>query len=186
MSTSSVRRPPMLSRKVVAEAVRSSASAVSPDEPARAAAPAIEKDVAASSCTTPSPVREVSANLMSEARRVEGAVASKTPRWTLMRKHLVFALFLIGSVVGTSLAVGSTAAGSPAGRLVSEVAAAGTPHVLDGRDLSVAQVGSTMILGGTFTQARNDDSSTVLTRNRLLAFDVSTGHISTTFNPNPN
>ncbi len=103
-----------------------------------------------------------------------------------MHNRLVLALFLVGSIVGTSLTLGDPAAGSPSGRLVSEVAAAGTPHVLDGRDLSVTQVGSTMILGGTFTQARNDDSSTVLTRNRLLAFDVATGHISTTFNPNPN
>src|SRR3954454_23425585 len=85
------------------------------------------------------------------------------------RRHLLIAL---GCVV-TSLAAyagppATTAQADPAGQLVSEVAAPGTPHVLDGEVDSVVQVGNTVILGGTFTKARNDGSGEVLPRNRLL------------------
>ena len=72
------------------------------------------------------------------------------------------------------------------GSLVKDVPVAGTPHVLDGRVNSIARVGNTLILGGTFTQTRNNDSTDVILRSRLVAFDVTTKKISTTFAPNPN
>ncbi|MGD9958711.1 PKD domain-containing protein [Nocardioides sp.] len=80
----------------------------------------------------------------------------------------------------------SMAVDSPPGTLVSERPAPGTPHVLNGRVNSVVQVGGQIVLGGTFTTARNDGSQAQLTRSRLLAFDATTGQISNSFDPAPN
>lgn len=90
------------------------------------------------------------------------------------------------AVLGLILASGGSAVALPKDTLVSQVAASGTPHVLQGRVLSVTQVGNTILLGGEFATARNDGSTTVLNRANLLAFDATTGQISTTFVPQPN
>lgn len=90
------------------------------------------------------------------------------------------------AVIAAVLAAPASAEDIPAGKLVSEVPANGTPHVLDGRVYSVVKVGNTMVLGGTFTSARNNSSTTAITRSRLLAFDATSGVISAAFVPNPN
>ena len=95
---------------------------------------------------------------------------------------LTCALVLTGLTAPLSASADSYGPGS----LVKDVPVAGTPHVLDGRVNSIARVGNTLILGGTFTQTRNNDSSDVILRSRLVAFDVTTKQISTTFTPNPN
>lgn len=78
-------------------------------------------------------------------------------------------------------------AGAPAqaaahDRIVSADPVDWTPHVLDGKVRGVATVGDTHVAVGDFTQVREQGSSTVLTRNRIFAFD-STGKISSTFVP---
>jgi PKD repeat protein len=104
-----------------------------------------------------------------------------------MRRLCVVLLTVLLSLAGLSVAPSSASADSYGpGSLVKDVPVAGTPHVLDGRVSSIAQVGDTMILGGTFTQVRNNDSTTVIARSRLVAFDVTTKQISTTFAPDPN
>ncbi|HEU4811930.1 MAG TPA: PKD domain-containing protein [Nocardioides sp.] len=102
-----------------------------------------------------------------------------------MRKSLVLLLAAVLTCGVFGGAGRALALDSPAGQLVRQNAVAGTPHVLDGRVLAIAQVGDTMLLGGTFTLARNDGSTTELTRSRLLAFNATTGQISTAFLPEP-
>ncbi len=103
----------------------------------------------------------------------------------MRRLHVVLLSLLIG-LTGAAVPLIAQAGGYGPGSLVKDVPVAGTPHVLDGRVYSVVQVGNTIILGGTFTQTRNNSSQTVIARNRLVAFDATTKEISTTFNPSPN
>jgi PKD repeat protein len=68
--------------------------------------------------------------------------------------------------------------------IVSDDPANWTPNVLDGAVKAVVQVGSTMYVSGTFTQVQAAGGvGPVLTRNRIFAFDASTGQISDTFVP---
>lgn len=94
-------------------------------------------------------------------------------------------LSLALALLGLALASPAQAVDSPAGQLVSEVPVEGTPHVLNGKVASIEQVGNTMVLGGTFTSVRNDGSDDTLVRRSLVAFDATTGQVSTTFLPNP-
>ena len=57
-----------------------------------------------------------------------------------------------------------------------------TPDVLDGEVDSMDQVGSLMVVGGTFTQVQLNGGP-VLNRRYLFAFNMSTGAVSTTFVP---
>lgn len=118
-----------------------------------------------------------------DARCVRNASGGK------MKRRAFFAIVVAILVTFQTLMVGSPnalAASQAAGRLVSDDPANFTPHVLDGQVYSVVQVDNTIVVGGTFTQARSNNSNTVLTRNRLMAFDATTGLISTTFNPSSN
>ena len=69
--------------------------------------------------------------------------------------------------------------------MVSADPADHTPHVLDGRVNAIVQVGTTVVVGGSFTQVQ-EPGGPVLTRNRLFAFDAATGDISTNFAPTAN
>ncbi|WP_205014282.1 hypothetical protein, partial [Nocardioides albidus] len=68
------------------------------------------------------------------------------------------------SIAVTPASAGSESGTEPGGTLVREDPAPGTPHVLDGEVLSVVQVGNTIVLGGTFTRARDDGSTTEVPR----------------------
>jgi PKD repeat protein len=102
----------------------------------------------------------------------------------MRRFNVVLLSLLIGlSAIGASTTAEADSYGP--GSLVKSVPVNGTPHVLDGRVNSVVQIGNTIILGGQFTQTRNNSSTTVIARSNLVAFDAATKEISTTFAPNP-
>ncbi len=110
---------------------------------------------------------------------------SHDSRLTSRRARALVATGLLTLLVPLGALPAAQGVGQAGGQLVAAAPRAGTPHVLDGRVLSVAQVGTQIVLGGTFTQARNDGSTTVLTRRGLLAFDAATGQISPSFDPAP-
>ncbi|MEX0754942.1 MAG: delta-60 repeat domain-containing protein [Actinomycetota bacterium] len=98
----------------------------------------------------------------------------------------------LGSILGiasilTAGIIVPVASAQPVGHpiLVSENPIDITPHVLDGQVRAIAQVGDQVIVGGTFTEVRNQGTQTVLTRRNLFAFSAATGQIDTDFNPRP-
>jgi hypothetical protein len=78
----------------------------------------------------------------------------------------------------------SVAVQSPHAVVVSADPANTTPNITNGRVNAITQVGNRIIVGGTFTSVQNAGSSTTLTRNRILAFNATTGVIDTQFRPN--
>ncbi len=103
-----------------------------------------------------------------------------------MRRFNVVLLSLLIGMASLAAPLAAEADSYGPGSLVKTVPVSGTPHVLDGRVLSVVQVGNTVILGGQFTQTRDNSSTTVIARSNLVAFDATTKQISTAFAPNPN
>ncbi len=61
-----------------------------------------------------------------------------------------------------------------------------TPKVLDGRVNSLADDGTTMFAGGTFTQIQGVNDPNVSNQSYLFAFDSSTGDIDKNFSPSVN
>jgi hypothetical protein len=73
-------------------------------------------------------------------------------------------------------------------RVVSAMPANNTPHVMNGAVLGIAQIGNKIVVAGTFTSvspsATFSNKADDLTRNRIFAFDATTGVIDPNFNPN--
>jgi PKD repeat protein len=72
---------------------------------------------------------------------------------------------------------------TPQDRLVSPTPVSWTPSAIDGSVQAIVQVGNTMVVGGDFTQVRAAGSTTTLSRPYILAFNATTGALSTTFLP---
>jgi PKD repeat protein len=85
---------------------------------------------------------------------------------------------LVISTSGPALAVQT-----PQDRLVSPVPVSWTPNAVDGSVQSIVQIGNTIVMGGDFTQVEAAGSDTVLNRPYILAFNATTGALSTTFLP---
>jgi PKD repeat protein len=113
--------------------------------------------------------------------------AVKLVRRTLLSFCLLLSMLVVPLVAvnnGSSWAAGGPTA--PQNQLVSAIPATGTPNVLDGEVLTFAQVGSTMVAGGTFSQVQPSSGSPTYSRPSIVAFDATTGAISTAFAPNLN
>ena len=67
--------------------------------------------------------------------------------------------------------------------IVNEDAAAFTPSITDGRVNAMLVMNGRVYVGGTFSTVQNAGSSTNITRNNILAYNASTGVVSTTFRP---
>ena len=70
-------------------------------------------------------------------------------------------------------------------RVVDEEPVAWTPQILDGRVLSIAQMGDKIVLAGRFTRVRESTTGGApeLSRSNMVAFDSSTGKIDPDFAP---
>jgi len=118
-------------------------------------------------------------DLIDTAARSGGSTHKR--REFMAGKKIGLALLLAAAVLGTALPAAATHAAHPAS--VEAVPSTLTPGILDGHVYAITQVGSTIVVGGSFTQARSAGSTTTLARSRILAFDVATGVLSQSFAP---
>ena len=90
------------------------------------------------------------------------------------------------TLAAVAMVVTPTASSSPAqAAVVSANPADFTPHVMDGQVKAIVQVGNTIVLGGKFTQVTSANGAQTFNRTNLVAFNATTGAVSTTFHPTP-
>ena len=92
------------------------------------------------------------------------------------------AIVLVAGLLTGLLVLPSPAVNVTHDRVVSANPADGTPWVNNGRVYALAMIGTTMYVGGTFTQVQEANAS-IYPRSYLFAFDTTTGAISKTFKP---
>ncbi|MGI5225878.1 PKD domain-containing protein [Actinoallomurus sp. CA-142502] len=95
---------------------------------------------------------------------------------------LLLAAGLVTTTAGPPARADTPQTGPQTG-IVSADPANFTPNLVDGDVQSVVQIGSRIFIGGNFTQVKEAGSDTVITRDRVLAFDATTGKIDDSFKP---
>jgi hypothetical protein len=98
-----------------------------------------------------------------------------------MRRRIL-SLVPIAVLVAAVAAVPAGAVNVAQDRVVSANPADWVPWATNGRVYALVPIGTTMYVGGTFTQAQEPNAST-FPRPYLFAFDMTTGAISKTFKP---
>ncbi len=89
----------------------------------------------------------------------------------------------LAAALGAAVAATPAVAGVPQVEVVSAVPGTNSPHVLDGRVFALAQVGDTVLAGGSFTQVQPFSRSATYNYPGIVAFDATTGAINTAFDP---
>ena len=95
-------------------------------------------------------------------------------------------LSLILLTIGGVLAPPASAVQTLHVGVVSDNPANWTPNIQDGQVNAILQMGSKVIVGGTFTRVQAAGSTVTLTRNYVFAFDMDTGVIDPSFVPQLN
>src|SRR6476646_9770495 len=90
------------------------------------------------------------------------------------------ALLLLVALAAVPAAEATDAAQSV---VVSATPASFTPNIQDGQVNAVAQAGTLMIAGGTFTTVKQKKATTTTAVHEIVAFDSQTGAIDTNFAP---
>lgn len=103
-----------------------------------------------------------------------------------MRRTYVLIVSALLVLVGLAVTPASSVQDVTHDRVVRENPDNWTPHVLDGEVNALAEVGQWVVVGGSFSQAQEASGGPVLTRNSIMAFNKSTGAISTSFVPQLN
>ena len=101
------------------------------------------------------------------------------------RRALVTVTVLAAAIAGGLPGLTSAQAATGRADVPSAVPAAFTPGVSNGQVLGMAQVGSTMVVGGTFSSVTAAGSTAAIARTKVFAFDATTGAISS-FAPSVN
>jgi Malectin domain len=98
----------------------------------------------------------------------------------------VLSLFIAGGLAFSLSAIAgpASAVNSPQASVVSTNPADFTPQVMNGSVQGITQIGNKIVAVGTFTTVRQTLTSADITRNRIFAFDATTGAIDMSFNPN--
>jgi chitodextrinase len=105
-------------------------------------------------------------------------------RWTRSRPFWVALALSVALLPG--LPTAATAADTAHPGLVSPDPADWTPQIQDGQVNAVLQMGTKVVVGGTFTTVRRAGTSQDLVRNYIFAFDMHTGVIDANFTPQLN
>jgi hypothetical protein len=97
-----------------------------------------------------------------------------------------FAALLLSAALLLGVPSVSLASDTAHSKLVNADPADWTPQIQDGQVNAIVQMGSKVVVGGTFTTVRRAGTSQDLTRNYLFAFDMNTGVIDPNFVPQLN
>ncbi len=91
---------------------------------------------------------------------------------------VVGASALAGGLVAVPLAQPAAAQTVAQATIVSANPENFTPNILDGKVNAIAQMGTTIVLGGSFTRVQASSGGPILTRSNIVAFSATNGAIS--------